>query len=163
MESVDSNLAKQDFLQDVYSTVNNIDIRVEQLAGNDFESMNDSLSVISDKVDLKPSLSDIENSTILAKETSVQDVKTKVDTLTNYDDATAQTKLDAIKAKTDTLVNTDLTGIALTTDVTTAKDEVLTAINDIPATDLTGITEDLTIINENVKDASLLIPANRNL
>jgi hypothetical protein len=86
-------------------------------------------------------LSDIENSTILAKETSVQDVKTKVDTL----------------------VNTDLTGIATTTDVTTAKDEVLEAINDIPTTDLTGITEDLTIINENVKDTSLFIPANRNL
>jgi hypothetical protein len=106
----------------------------------------------------KPSLSDIEESTILAKETSVQDVKTKVDTLTNYDDATAQTKLDAIKAKTDTLVNTDLTGIATATDVTTAKDEVLTAINDIPATDLTGVTEDLTIINNGVKKASLLIP-----
>jgi hypothetical protein len=111
----------------------------------------------------KPSLSDIEESTILAKETSVQDVKTKVDTLTNYDDATAQTKLDAIKAKTDTLVNTDLTGIATATDVTTAKDEVLEAINDIPATDLTGIEEDLTIINNGVKKASLIIPHNQNL
>jgi len=87
-------------------------------------------TTLTSKVDSKPSLLDIENSTILAKETSVQDVKTKVDTLTNYDDATAQSKLDAIKAKTDTLVNTDLT----------------------------GIEQDLTIINNGVKKASLLIP-----
>jgi hypothetical protein len=165
MESETSNLAKQDLLSSVFIGIGALDDKIDQansslntIAGNDFDSMNDSLDAISAKVDLKPSLSDIENSTILAKETSVQDVKTKVDTLTNYDDATAQTKLDAIKAKTDTLVNTDLTGIALTTDVTTAKDEVLTAINDIPETDLTGITEDLTIINNGVKKASLLIP-----
>jgi galactitol-specific phosphotransferase system IIB component len=136
MESVDSNLAKQDLLQDTYSTVNNIDIRVEQLAGNDFDAMTDSLDAISTKVDLKPSLSDIENSTILAKENTSQ----------------------AIKDKVDTLENTNLIGIATATDVTTAKDEVLTAINDIPATDLTGVTEDLTIINNGVKKASLLIP-----
>jgi hypothetical protein len=130
MESEDSNLAKNDLLNGVYSIANSTDITVNQLAGNDFDAMTDSLDAISAKVDLKPSLADIENSTILAKETSVQDVKTKVDTLSNYDDATAQSKLDAIKAKTDTLVNTDLT----------------------------GITEDLTIINNGVKKASLLIP-----
>ena len=113
MESEDSNLAKNDLLNGVYSIANSTDATLNGLAGVDFDGMTDSLSAISDKIDLKPSLSDIENSTILAKETSVQDVKTKVDTLEN--------------------------------------------------TDLTGIEADLTIINENVKDASLLIPANRNL
>jgi hypothetical protein len=158
MESVDSNLAKNDLLISVSGVVYSTDDTVNQIAGFEFESMNDSLSAISDKVDLKPSLSDIENSTILAKEISVQDVKTKVDTLTNYNDATAQSKLDDIKAKTDTLENTNLTGIATSADVRDAKNEVLTAINDIPATDLTEVTEDLVKINNGVKKASLLIP-----
>jgi hypothetical protein len=61
----------------------------------------------------------------------IAEIKTKVDSLQNYNDATAQTKLDAIKAKTDVLVNTDLTGIATATDVTNAKTEILTAVNDI--------------------------------
>jgi hypothetical protein len=134
------------------------DIKTKVLTLNNYND-----ATLTAKVDSKPSLADIENSTILAKETSVQNVKTKVDTLTNYNDATAQSKLDAIKAKTDTLVNTDLTGLATATDVTTAKDQVLTAINDIPTTDLTGITEDLTIINNGVKKASLQIPHTDNL
>jgi hypothetical protein len=71
----------------------------------------------------------------VALEETSQEIKTKVLTLSNYDDATAQSKLDDIKSKVDTLENTDLT----------------------------EVTEDLTIINENIKDASLLIPANRNI
>jgi hypothetical protein len=108
-------------------------------------------------------LSEIEGSLILAKESTSQSIKDTVDALTNYDDTTAQTKLDAIKAKTDTLVNTDLTGIATATNVTDAQTAIEAKIDAIPATDLTGITDDLTIINENVKDASLFIPATRNL
>jgi hypothetical protein len=61
----------------------------------------------------------------------IAEIKTKVDSLQNYNDATAQTKLDAIKAKTDVLVNTDLTGIATATHVENAKTEILTAVNDI--------------------------------
>ena len=90
-------------------------------------------------------------------------IKAVTDTLENYDDATTQTKLDAIKTKTDTLVNTDLTGIATTQNVTDAKDEILTEIGNIPATDLTGVEADLVKINLNVKDASLFIPATRDL
>jgi hypothetical protein len=61
----------------------------------------------------------------------IAEIKTKVDSLQNYNDATAQAKLDEIKAKTDVLVNTDLTGIATATDVENAKTEILTAVNDI--------------------------------
>jgi hypothetical protein len=46
------------------------------------------------------------------------------------------TEIDAIKAKTDTLENTDLTGIATGVNVLDAKTEILTAIDDIPTTDI---------------------------
>jgi hypothetical protein len=85
MESVDSNLAKQDQLQSVNSIVQSTEDTVNSLAGVDFDGMTDSLSAISDKVDTKPSLSDIENSTILAKENTSQAIKDKVDTLENTD------------------------------------------------------------------------------
>jgi DNA-binding transcriptional regulator YbjK len=77
-----------------------------------------------DAVATKPTLSQIEAG-------KVGDIKTKVDTLNNYNDATAQTKLDGIKAKTDTLVNTNLTGIATATDVQNAKDSIETKIDNI--------------------------------
>ena len=53
----------------------------------------------------------------------------------NCKDATTQSKLDDIKSKVDTLENTDLT----------------------------EVTEDLTIINNGVKKASLLIPHTDNI
>lgn len=61
----------------------------------------------------------------------VDDIKTKVLTLENYNDATAQSKLDAIKAKTDVLENTDLTGIATTQNVTDAQTAIETKIDNI--------------------------------
>jgi hypothetical protein len=106
MEAETSNIAKDDRLIAVQTTM-------DQFAGEDFNAVTDSLEAISNAIDTKPSLADIENSTILAKETSVQDVKTKVDTLVN--------------------------------------------------TDLTGIEADLTIINNGVKKASLLIPHTNSL
>jgi len=106
MEAETSNIAKDDRLSSMQATL-------EQFKGEDFNAVTDSLEAISNAIDTKPSLSDIENSTILAKEISVQDVKTKVDTLEN--------------------------------------------------TDLSGVTENLTIINNGVKKASKTIPHNQNL
>lgn len=40
---------------------------------------------------------------------------------------------------------------------------IKTKVDTLNNTDLTGVTDDLTIINENIKDASLFIPASRNL
>lgn len=99
----------------------------------------------------------------VALESTSQAIKTKVDTLSNYDDATAQSKLDAIKTKTDTLVNTDLTGIATTQNVTDAQIAIEDKIDAIPATDLTGVETDLNIINEGVQKASLFIPHTTDL
>lgn len=122
-------------------------------------------------------LAEIEASTILAKKAQIDAVETKVDALPTLSEIEAttvlfkaadyvapdNTKIAEIKTKVDTLNNTDLTGIATATNVTDAKDQILTEIGNIPATDLTGVTDDLTIINENIKDASLFIPASRNL
>jgi hypothetical protein len=137
-----SGLALEATSQDIKTkvlTLNNYDDATTQTKldalQTDVDVIESTMYAVQSNLSDKPSLVDIENSTILAKETSVQDVKTKVDTLNNYDDATAQSKLDAIKAKTDTLVNTDLT----------------------------GIEQDLTIINNGVKKASLLIPHTDNL
>lgn len=115
MEANTSNIAKQDALQGVSSSLGSLENSLDSIAGNDFDAMNDSLDAIS-------------------------------------------TKVDEIKAKTDVLVNTDLTGIATTENVTDAKDEILTEIVNIPATDLTNIEADLNIINEGVQKSSLFIP-----
>jgi hypothetical protein len=69
------------------------------------------------------------------------------------------TTIGQIKTKVDTLENTDLTGIALEA----TNQEILTAIDNIPATDLTSIETDLEIINKGVQDASLLIPHTTDL
>jgi hypothetical protein len=141
------------------ATAQSIKSKVDTLENTDLTGIATATNVTDAKDEIIAEIGNIDvDLTGVALEETSQEIKTKVLTLSNYDDATAQSKLDAIKAKTDTLVNTDLTGIATTTDVITAKDEVLTAINDIPETDLTGITEDLTIINNGVKKASLLIP-----
>jgi hypothetical protein len=141
------------------TTAQSIKSKVDTLENTDLTGIATDTNVTNAKNEIIAEIGNIDvDLTGVALEETSQEIKTKVLTLSNYDDATAQSKLDDIKAKTDTLVNTDLTGIALTTDVTTAKDEVLTAINDIPATDLTEVTEDLVKINNGVKKASLLIP-----
>jgi hypothetical protein len=68
------------------------------------------------------------------------------------------TTIAQIKTKVDTLQNTDLTGIATTANVTDAKNEILTEIDNIPATDLTGVETDLTEIKQGINDVSLFIP-----
>lgn len=75
--------------------------------------------------------------------TEIDAIKAVTDTLTNYDDTTTQTKLDAIKTKVDTLNNTDLTGIATSTNVTDAKDEIIAELANIDV-DLTGVALEAT-------------------
>lgn len=154
-------------------------------------------------------LAEIEASTVLAKESTSQSVKTTVEALQNYDDSVLVGKVEAIGlpmqavdylepdnasieqilSKVESLENTDLTGIATTNDVANSKTEILTAISGIPETDIStlalestsqsiknkvdnlptmeeleatqilALKSDLIIINENVIDSSLLIPA----
>lgn len=122
-------------------------------------------------------LEEIEGSTILAKKAQIDAVETKVDALPTLSEIEAttvlfkaadyvapdNTKIADIKTKVDTLNNTDLTGIATATNVTDAKDEILTEIGNIPATDLTAIETDLNIINEGVQKSSLFIPHTTDL
>jgi triacylglycerol esterase/lipase EstA (alpha/beta hydrolase family) len=82
--------------------------------------------------------------------TSIGQIKSKVDTLENYDDTVLQGKVDALENYDDTTLQTKV-------------DNIQTSIDNIPATDLTGIETDLEIINKGVQDASLFIPHTTNL
>ena len=86
-------------------------------------------TIITQKIDSKPSLAQIEASTILSKESTSQSIKSKVDTLNNYNDATTQTKLDAIKSKTDILVNTDLTLVAKEATLLQSETDIILEVN----------------------------------
>ncbi len=120
-------------------------------------------------------LEEIEGSLILAKEATSQDIKTQTDkmqfnaqnhiaanvhqlqpgAITDIQNGLSlETTSQGIKAKVDTLTNYD------DSTTQTKLDAIQTSVNDI---DIAGVTDDLTIINENVKDASLFIPATRNL
>jgi cellobiose-specific phosphotransferase system component IIB len=92
-----------------------------------------------DAVATKPTLSEMEASSVLANKTDITTAQTSI-----------ETKIDAIP-------ETDLTGIATTTDVTTAKDNILTAINDIPETDLTLVAKESTV--QKIKQNTDLITA----
>jgi hypothetical protein len=74
--------------------------------------------------------------------TKIDQIKTKVDTLENYDDTILQGKVDAIQTKVNTLENTDLTGIALEA----TSQEILTTVQDIDV-DFTPVLDaiDLTL------------------
>jgi hypothetical protein len=74
--------------------------------------------------------------------TKIAQIKTKVDTLENYDDSILQGKVDDIQTKVDTLENTDLTGIALEA----TSQEILTTVQDIDV-DFTPVLDaiDLTL------------------
>lgn len=109
-------------------------------------------------------LAEIEASTILAKEATSQAIKTKTDTLTNYDDTTAQNKLDSIQNTVDN-ISVDFTPVlnavdalptlseieastilATKTDVETAKDEIIDEVGNIDV-DLTGIATTNDVVN----------------
>ena len=96
-------------------------------------------------------------SEINANELKIDAIKVDVEALENADFTITNNKIDAVKTKVDTLENTDLTGIATTTDVTTAKDNILTAINDIPETDLTLVAKESTV--QKIKQNTDFIPA----
>lgn len=79
-------------------------------------------------------LAEIEASTILAKEATSQEIKTKVDTLENADFTITNAKIDEVKAVVDGIENTDLS----------------------------VVIENQNIINENVKLSSIFVPASTN-
>jgi hypothetical protein len=118
------------------SVVADIKAKVDTLENTDLTGIATATNVTDAKNEIIAEIGNIDvDLTGVALEETSQEIKTKVLTLSNYDDATAQSKLDDIKLKVDTLENTDLT----------------------------EVTEDLTIINNGVKKASLLIPHTDNI
>jgi hypothetical protein len=112
-------LAKESTSQSIITKVDAI-----QTSVNDIDV---DFTPVLDAVATKPTLSEMEASSVLANKTDI---------------TTAQT---SIEDKIDAIPETDLTGIATTTDVTTAKDNILTAINDIPETDLSLVAKESTV------------------
>ena len=94
-------------------------------------------------------LAEIEGSTILAKKAQIDSVETKVDALPTLSEIEATTVL----FKAADYVAPDNTKIS----------EIKTKVDSLENTDLTGVEADLVKINLNVKDASLFIPATRDL
>jgi hypothetical protein len=118
------------------SVVADIKAKVDTLENTDLTGIATATNVTDAKDEIIAEIGNIDvDLTGVALEETSQEIKTKVLTLSNYDDATAQSKLDDIKSKVDSLENTDLT----------------------------EVTEDLTIINNGVKKASLLIPHTDNI
>ena len=118
------------------SVVADIKAKVDTLENTDLTGIATATNVTDAKNEIIAEIGNIDvDLTGVALEETSQEIKTKVLTLSNYDDATAQSKLDDIKSKVDTLENTDLTQVA----------------------------EDLIIINNGVKKASLLIPHTDNI
>lgn len=129
-------LQSEDYIAPDNVTIGQIKSKVDTLENTDLTGIATATNVTDAKNEIIAEIENIDvDLTGLALEETSQEIKTKVLTLENYDDATAQGKLDDIKSKVDTLENTDLT----------------------------SVTEDLTIINNGVKKASLLIPHTDNL
>jgi hypothetical protein len=124
-------LAKESTSQSIITKVDAI-----QTSVNDIDV---DFTPVLDAVATKPTLSEMEASSVLANKTDITTAQTSI-----------ETKIDAIP-------ETDLTGIATTTDVTTAKDNILTAINDIPETDLSLVAKETTV--QKIKQNTDLITA----
>jgi hypothetical protein len=129
-------LQAEDYIAPDNTTIGQIKSKVDTLENTDLTGIATATNVTDAKNEIIAEIGNIDvDLTGVALEETSQEIKTKVLTLSNYDDGTAQSKLDDIKSKVDTLENTDLT----------------------------EVTEDLTIINNGVKKASLLIPHTDNI
>lgn len=161
---------------------------LDQAQSAKFESMYSKIDVVDDNVvsikDTVENLSagsgatiaEIEASTVLAKEATVEAVKAKTDVLENYDDAVLTGKVDAIKSvvdnlenyddsvligkvdsikeKTDILENTNLTGIATTNDVGQAVESINYEVG--KANNTIGEVKAKTDILDNYNDTTLI-------
>jgi hypothetical protein len=97
--------------------------------------------------------------------TKIGQIKTKVDTLENYDDTNLEGKVDDIYMQTGTIsVQVDALGTPLQADDYIAPDNTTIGLINTKI-DASGATNkaDLTIINNNIKKASILVPASQNL
>lgn len=137
---------------DIISEINANEVKIDAVKTKVDTLQNADFTATNAKIDTKPSLAQIEGSTVIAKEATSQTINTKVQTLSNYNDTTAQGKLDAIKAKTDTLVNTDISTLSKKADT-----DLLLKAADYVAPDNTKIAQIKTKIDtlENYDDTVL--------
>jgi hypothetical protein len=97
--------------------------------------------------------------------TTIGQIKDKVDTLFNYDDTILEDKVDNIYMQTGTIsVQVDALGTPLQASSYEAPDNTTIGLINTKI-DASGTTNkaDLTIINNNIKKASILVPASQNL
>ena len=97
--------------------------------------------------------------------TKIGQIKDKVDTLENYDDTNLEDKVDNIYMQTGTIsVQVDALGTPLQADDYIAPDNTTIGLINTKI-DASGSSNkaDLTIINNNIKKASILVPASQNL
>lgn len=122
-------LAKEATSQDIKTkvlTLNNTDLTGIATTQNVTDAKNEIIAEVQNiDVDLTGVSLETTSQEINGK---VEEIKTKVLTLENYNDATAQSKLDAIQTSVDEI---DLTGIATTQNVTDAQTAIETKIDNI--------------------------------
>jgi hypothetical protein len=150
------------------STSQSVKTKVDSLNNADFTTTNNKIDAVKTKVDTlsnyndaalvakvdgKPSLYDMEGSTVLAKEGTSQNIKNKVDSLSNYDDAALVAKVDAKPSLS------QIEGSTVLAKESTSQ-TIKTKVDTLSNTDLTNVNQDLTKIKQGINDASLLIPTN---
>jgi len=175
--AVSTRLAEIDFIAPDNDSISDILTKVDTRENTDLTGIATATNVTDAKDEIIAELANIDvDLTGVALEATSQDILTAVNNIdvdfTPVLDAVDLTLKEAdyvapdndtiaeIQTKVDSL---DFTDLATKDDVEAAQTAIETKIDDIPATDLTGITEDLTIINEGVKKASLFIPHTQNL
>jgi hypothetical protein len=175
--AVSTRLAEIDFIAPDNDSISDILTKVDTLENTDLTGIATATNVTDAKDEIIAELANIDvDLTGVALEATSQDILTAVNNIdvdfTPVLDAVDLTlkAADYVAPDNDTIAeiqtkvdSLDFTDLATKDDVEAAQTAIETKIDDIPATDLTGITEDLTIINEGVKKASLFIPHTQNL
>lgn len=141
---VSTRLADADYVEPHNAEIDAIKAVTDTLENYDDTITQTKLDALQTSVDTKPTLSEIEGSTILAKKAQIDSVETKVDALPTLSEIEATTVL----FKAADYVAPDNTKIA----------EIKTKVDTLNNTDLTGVEADLNVINKGVQKASLFIP-----
>ena len=133
---------------DIIAEVNANEVKIDAVKTKVDTLQNADFTTTNAKIDSKPTLTQIEASTILAKEATILQTETDLTAEINANEV----KIDAIKAKTDTLVNTDISTLSKKADT-----DLLLKAADYVAPDNTKIGQIKTKIDtlENYDDTAL--------
>ena len=154
-------LAQAAEVTQINTKVDTLQVEVGNIMQN-FDVSHDSLHAISQSVDGLPTLSEIESSTVLAKESVLDAAKAKIDTM--VDDVWSATSRTLTSAGSSGATLAEIEASAVLAKQATSqaiKDKVDTLNN--PDLSSLATHDDVIIINEGVKNASLLIPHDTDL